>query len=89
VKPFWIYNSSVNVPVGDNTLHLGWVNMFNSNAGLWSVYQSGVPYPGAPGCYLNGNFGPCIKGDIYLTTHFQRAPHMLTITFDHRWGSLH
>jgi outer membrane receptor protein involved in Fe transport len=89
VKPFWVYNSSINMPVGDNMLHLGWVNMFNANAGLWSVYQSGVPYPGAPGCYLNGNFGPCNKNDLYLTTRFQRSPHMLTVTFDHRWGSLH
>jgi outer membrane receptor protein involved in Fe transport len=84
--PFWSYNASLSTPIGDSELHIGWTNIFNTQAGLWSVYQSGVPYPGASGCAA---FGPCATGDLYKTTLFQQAPHMLTVTFDHRWGSLH
>jgi outer membrane receptor protein involved in Fe transport len=88
VKPFWVYNSSLNMPVGEDMLHVGWVNMFNANGGLWSAFNGGVPYPGAPGCTLGGN-GPCATGNLYLTTAYQRSPHMLTVTLDRRWGSLH
>ncbi|HEY7980296.1 MAG TPA: TonB-dependent receptor [Candidatus Eremiobacteraceae bacterium] len=89
VKPFWVYNSSLNMPIGDDMLHVGWVNMFNTNAGLWETFNGGVPYPGPPGCTANGgSFGPCAAGNLFLTNAFQRAPHMLTVTLDRRWGSL-
>jgi outer membrane receptor protein involved in Fe transport len=87
VKPFWVYNASVSTPLGDNTLHIGWVNIFNTTAGLWSSFRGGVPYPGAPGCNLGGN-GPCDALGQYPTNAYQRSPHSLTITLEHRWGSL-
>jgi outer membrane receptor for ferrienterochelin and colicin len=87
IYPFWVYNASATVPLGESTLHVGWTNIFNTQAALFSSFRGGLPYPGAPGCNLNGN-GPCAAGDQYLTNLYQRAPHMLTVTFDRRWGSL-
>jgi outer membrane receptor protein involved in Fe transport len=85
VLPFWVYNASYNTPIGDDTLHVGWSNIFNANSGLFSNFQNGVPYPAAPG-YTGSCFG---KAGFYCTTAFVHAPHVLTVTFDHRWGSLH
>jgi outer membrane receptor protein involved in Fe transport len=85
VLPFWVYNASYNTPLGDDTLHVGWSNIFNANSGLFSNFQNGVPYPAAPG-YTGSCFG---KAGFYCTTAFVHAPHVLTVTFDHRWGSLH
>jgi outer membrane receptor protein involved in Fe transport len=86
-NPFWVYNASATIPVGPAALHIGWTNIFNAQAGLFSIFNGGVPYGGAPGCYLNGN-GPCNKAGQYIPSMYNRAPHMLTITFDRRWGSL-
>jgi outer membrane receptor protein involved in Fe transport len=85
--PFWVYNASATVPVGPAAVHIGWTNIFNTRAGLFSVFGGGLPYGGAPGCYLSGN-GPCNKAGLYITNMYNRAPHMLTITFDEKWGSL-
>jgi len=85
--PFWVYNASASIPVGDSSLHIGWTNIFNRQAGLFSNFNGGVQYQGAPGCNLSGN-GVCNANDLYSTTMYQRAPHMLIVTFDRRWGSL-
>ncbi len=85
VPPFWVYNASYNTPIGDDTLHFGWSNIFNVNAGLFSNFDNGVPYPAAPG-YTGSCFG---HAGFYCTTAYTRAPHVLTVTYDHRWGSLH
>jgi outer membrane receptor protein involved in Fe transport len=85
--PFWVYNASGTVPVGPAFIHVGWTNIFNTQAGLFEIFDGGLPYGGAPGCYLNGN-GPCNKAGLYTTSMYNRAPHMLTITLDERWGSL-
>ncbi|MBV8172708.1 MAG: TonB-dependent receptor [Candidatus Eremiobacteraeota bacterium] len=74
VPPFWVYNATLNAPIGSSWLHVGWWNMFNKNALIFSCFDCGVPY--------NGAAGP------YQTTAYSTAPHMITITFDHRWGSL-
>lgn len=85
VHPFWSYNASLNTPIGDDTLHIGWSNFTNVNAGIFELYQGGVGYPAAPG-YTGSCFG---KPGLYCTNAYTLAPHMLTVTFDHRWGSLH
>lgn len=85
--PFWVYNAAASVPVGNATIHVAWTNIFNAQAGLFSVFNAGLPYGGAPGCYLGGN-GPCNAAGQYVTSLYQRAPHSLTVTFDERWGSL-
>jgi outer membrane receptor protein involved in Fe transport len=85
VPPFWVYNASLNTPVGEDTLHIGWSNIMNKDAGIFSNFDNGVPYPAAAG-YTGSCFG---KAGFFCTTAFSRAPHMLTVTYDHRWGSLH
>jgi outer membrane receptor protein involved in Fe transport len=85
VPPFWSYNASYNTPIGDDTLHIGWSNITNTNAGIFERFNGGVPYPAAPG-YTGSCFG---HAGFYCTNGFTLAPHMLTITYDHRWGSLH
>ncbi|HEY5096025.1 MAG TPA: TonB-dependent receptor [Candidatus Eremiobacteraceae bacterium] len=84
VPPFWVYNGSLNMPVGDSTVHIGWSNITNTNAGIFENFENGVPYPAAAG-YTGSCFG---KAGFVCTNAYSRAPHMLTITFDHRWGSL-
>jgi hypothetical protein len=89
--PFWLYNAGASIPLGGDSLHVTWTNIFNTNAGLWSNFDLGVPQIGAPG-YTSGcrndntqtNFNP----NIYCTIGYNAPPHMLTVTFDHRWGSL-
>ncbi|MBC5825280.1 MAG: TonB-dependent receptor [Candidatus Eremiobacteraeota bacterium] len=72
--PFSLYNAGVNTPLGDSTLHVAWSNIFNKQAGLFANFNGGVPYPGYSG--------------PYSTTAYNTANHMLTVTFDHRWGAL-
>jgi len=83
--PFWVYNAGTNIPLGGNTLHVAWTNIFNKNAGLWPAFNFGVPVLAAPGYKLSCN-GP--TNPLYCTTGYNTAPHMLMVTFDHRWGSL-
>ena len=74
VSPFWQWNAGLALPLGENTLNITMTNIFNANAGIWSLYDAGIPYPGE-------------KGPYYTSTH-PSQPHMLQIVFDHRWGSL-
>ncbi|HEY8314881.1 MAG TPA: TonB-dependent receptor [Candidatus Baltobacteraceae bacterium] len=74
VAPFWIYNGGYTVPVGENALHLTWQNIFNKNATYWSFFNQGVPYPGF--------------GGPFSTSSHPSNPHMILVTFEHRWGSL-
>jgi outer membrane receptor protein involved in Fe transport len=85
VPPFWVYNASLNTPVGEDTLHIGWSNIMNTRAGIFELFNGGVPYPAAPG-FTGSCFG---HAGFFCTNAFSRAPHMLTVTYDHRWGSLH
>jgi len=83
--PFWIYNAGANLPVGSDRIHIAWTNIFNTNGGLWSAFNHGVPILGAPGYNLG-----CLSSNpgIFCTTGYNSPPHNLTVTYDHRWGSL-
>lgn len=86
VPQFWIYNAGVALPFTGNTkMHIVWTNIFNKNAPLFSQYQQGVPYPAAPGYICSPGNPPCAS---YLTNSFSAPPHMLSISFDTRIGSL-
>src|SRR5579872_403659 len=83
--PFWVYNAGMTLPLGVDRLHVAWNNIFNTNGGLWPAFQHGVPIIGAPGYNLG-----CLSSNpgIFCTTAYNAPPHMLTVSFDHRWGSL-
>lgn len=74
VASFWIYNAGITTPLGENALHITWQNIFNKNAGIWSFFGAGVPYPG-------------FSGDFATNTH-PSYPHSINVTFERRWGSL-
>jgi len=83
VPSFWVYNAGFNMPLGDNMLHLAWQNIFDKNASIFSNFDGGVPYPSIVG--FNGcTTAPC----TYLTTAFSSPPHYISVSIDHRWGSL-
>jgi outer membrane receptor protein involved in Fe transport len=83
VPPFWIYNAGVSLPFTGNTqMHIAWQNIFNKAAPIFSQYNGGVAYAAANG--YNG----CTSGCTYPTTAYSFAPHMLSISFDTRIGSL-
>jgi len=84
VPPFWLYNAGFNAPLGDNTLHITWRNIFNKNATIFSNFNGGVPYPSIPGFGSGCSTAPC----TYATTAFSTQPHILSVAIDHRWGSL-
>jgi len=84
VPPFWLYNAGFNTPLGDNTLHITWRNIFNKNATIFSNYHGGIPYPSIPGFGSGCSTAPC----TFATTAFSTQPHILSVTIDHRWGSL-
>jgi|GEM_PF-1700853 len=86
VSPFWQYNAGAQVPIGTDTLHVAWTNIFNTNAGLWGQFNQGVPLIGAPGYTLGCKFPSAPQ--LYCTTAYPAPPHMLTVTYEHRWGSL-
>ncbi|MDQ2816691.1 MAG: TonB-dependent receptor [Candidatus Eremiobacteraeota bacterium] len=71
---FPVYNAGFNTPLGGSTLHIAWTNIFNKQAGLFSNFNGGVPYPGYSGAYP--------------TTGYNAPNNMLTVAFDHRWGAL-
>jgi outer membrane receptor protein involved in Fe transport len=89
--PFWLYHAGATIPLGGDSLHINWSNIFNTNAALWSNFNLGVPQIGAPGynqgCHSDPTL-PNFNPGIYCTTGYNAPPHMLTVTFDHRWGSL-
>lgn len=84
--PFWIYNAGADIAANDNDrLHIAWTNIFNKNAGIWEDFGFGIPYPSVSGCV------PCFSSPLpntYPTNGYNSPPHMLTVSFDHRWGSL-
>lgn len=81
--PFWLYNAGAEIAANENDrFHLGWTNIFNKNAGIWEDFGLGLPYPAAPGCV------PCGIPGRYPTNGYNSPPHQLTISYDHRWGSL-
>jgi hypothetical protein len=91
VPPFWEYNAGASVPLGASSLHITWTNIFNTNAGLWSTFNLGVPLVGGAG-YTNGCRSdptlPNFNTSIYCTSGYNAPAHMLTVTYDYRWGSL-
>ncbi len=74
LPPFTLVNVGVNVPLGGNMLHVTDRNVFNKNAGLYTVFGGGVPYPG-------------FSGPLAVSA-FQQPPHLLMVTFEHRWGAV-
>lgn len=88
VSPFWVYNAGADVPFGGDRLHIAWNNIFNANAGIWSQFQLGVPLIGAAGYNNQGNCFVHETPYLYCTNAYPTPPHMLTISYDHRWGSL-
>ncbi len=88
VNPFWVYNAGSDVPVGADRIHIAWTNIFNANAGIWSQFQLGNPIIGAPGYNNQGNCFPHLTSYLYCTNAYPTPPHELTISYDHRWGSL-
>ncbi len=75
VAPFWIYNAGITLPAQhDTALTFTWQNIFNKNATLFSLFDSGVPYPGYDG--------------PYATTAHPTNPHSIMVTLTHSWGSL-
>src|SRR5579872_586512 len=84
--PFWIYNAGADIGVNQNDrFHIAWTNIFNKNAGIWEDFGFGKPYPSIPNCV------PCFSSPLpntYPTDGYNSPPHMLMISFDHRWGSL-
>lgn len=86
VNPFWLYNAGAELPVGADRIHVAWTNIFNTNAGLWSAFDQGIPLIGAPGYTLGCRFPSAPY--LYCTSAYPAPPHQLTISYDHRWGSL-
>jgi outer membrane receptor protein involved in Fe transport len=83
VPQFWQYNAGASVPYGpDTSLHVAWRNIFNKNATIFETFGGGVPYPSIAG------FGGCSSACTYTTSAYSSPPHTLTVTIDHRWGSL-
>jgi outer membrane receptor protein involved in Fe transport len=91
VPPFWQYNAGASIPLGTSSLHITWTNIFNTNAGLWSTFNLGVPVIGGAG-YTNGCRSdptlPNYNTGIYCTSGYNAPAHMLMLTYDYRWGSL-
>lgn len=87
VNPFWIYNAGADIPTGHDRVHIAWTNIFNTNAGIWSTFQLGIPLIGGPGY---NNEGSCLRSNpgLYCTSAFPYPPHQILVSFDHRWGSL-
>jgi outer membrane receptor protein involved in Fe transport len=83
--PFWTYNAGTTFPFGENILHIAWTNIFNANAAIWPLFNFGVPQLGGPGYTQGCNSN--LPG-VYCTTGYNAPPHMLMVTFEHRWGSL-
>ena len=84
VPQFWVYNAGLSAPLNDSSsLHLSWRNIFNKDALVFSNFDGGVPYPAAPG-YFQCSGTPC----TYPTTAFSYMPHVFSVTFDERIGSL-
>jgi outer membrane receptor protein involved in Fe transport len=86
VNPFWVYNGGATIPVQGDRLVIAWTNIFNTNAGLWGNFDNGVPLIGAPGYTLGCRYPSAPY--LYCTTAYPVPPHMLLVSFDHRWGSL-
>jgi hypothetical protein len=91
VPPFWEYNAGASIPLGTSSLHVTWTNIFNTNAGIWSTFNLGVPVIGGAG-YTSGCRSdptlPNFNTGIYCTSGYNAPAHMLMVTYDYRWGSL-
>ncbi|HEV3155506.1 MAG TPA: TonB-dependent receptor [Candidatus Baltobacteraceae bacterium] len=75
VAPFWVYNAGISEPMpNNNTVTFSWQNIFNKNATIFSLFNGGVPYPGAAG--------------LFGETAHPTNPHSIMVTLTHSWGSL-
>lgn len=88
--PFSIYNAGATLAVNaEDKLHINWSNIFDGN--YYSPPYPGYTYPIVfpPFFYatVNGVSYPGYSGP-YPVTVGPSAPHSITVTYEHRWGSL-
>jgi outer membrane receptor for ferrienterochelin and colicin len=85
VSPFWVYNAGISAPFAQDTqLYFAWHNIFNKNAGIYSVFDGGVPYSGV---FHNPETNAYYTAP-YATSAYSYAPHGISLEIEQRWGSM-